>query len=84
MTADAKRETEAVRGGSYHALFWHCSLDFAADYLGQSGTVLRGAEALLRLRAAGLGGGAPRRLAPSLVHVHVEAISLPHCTLSNQ
>lgn len=69
---------------SYHALFWDRSLDFAADHLGQSRAVLWGSEAPLGLCSTGFGGGNPRRLAPSLVHVHVQSVPLPRCTLGKR
>lgn len=69
---------------SYHPLFWHRSLHFAADHLGQSGAVLWGSEAPLGLCSTSFSGGDPRWLAPSLVHVHVESVPLPRCTLGNK
>ena len=53
--------------------------------LGQSWAVLGRAEALLRFRgAAGLGGAerwAPGSRAPGLIHVHLQSVTLPSCTL---
>lgn len=70
--------------GSYHALLWHCSLYLTADHLGQGRAVLWGSEAPLGLCTTGLGGRDPRRLATSLVHIHVQAVPLPRCTLGNK
>lgn len=70
--------------GSYHALFWHCSLDLATDHLSKWRAVLWGPEAPLGFCSAGLGGGNPRRLASSFVHIHVQSVPLPHRTLENK
>lgn len=81
---DECSKNEACVLGSYHALFWHCSLDLATDHLSKRRAVLWGSEAPLGLCSAGLGGGNPRRLASSLVHIHVQTVPLPHCTLENK
>lgn len=69
---------------SYHALFWHSGLDFAADHLSQSGAVLWGSKPPLGLRSTRLSGWDPRCLASSLIHIHEQSVSLPRGTLGNR